>query len=166
MTTEQFWQTIDRARTGTTSMTPSASPEKLADILKAMPVEDLKSFLVHFYSRLVELNNWNLWGAGYVIAGGMSDDSFHYFRSWIVGKGQSAYDQALADPDQLGPWIDDDEVDNELLEYVALEILEARGVEEDPRDDIEASADDEPKGEAFDEDEVERSYPRLAAKFG
>jgi hypothetical protein len=31
------------------------------------------------------------------IAGGMSDDSFHYFRSWIVGK--NAFEVAMTDPD-------------------------------------------------------------------
>lgn len=166
MTIEQFWQTIDKARTGSNPMSPSASPEKLAEVLKPLPADDVKSFLFHFYSRLIELNRWNIWGAGYVIAGGMGDDSFHYFRSWIIGKGKAAFDQALSDPDSLGSWIDDEDVDNELLEYVALDILEANGIEDDPRDDIEESADDEPKGDPFDEDEVERSYPKLAAVFG
>jgi hypothetical protein len=75
-------------------------------------------------------------------------------------------EQALTDPDGLGPFVDTEEVDNELLEYVALEILESRGVEEDPREDVERSADDEPVGEAFDEDTVDEAYPRLAEQFG
>jgi hypothetical protein len=74
------------------------------------------------------LNNWRLWAAGYVIAGGMSDDGFHYFRSWIVGKGKKVFDIAMKDPDELGPFIDDTEVDNELLEYVAVEIAKARKI--------------------------------------
>lgn len=166
MTIEQFWHTIDKARTGTTPMSPSASPEKLAELLKPLGDEDVKSFLTHFYQQLVDLNHWNVWGAGYVIAGGMGDDSFHYFRSWLIGKGEKAVSLAKTDPDALVDYVDDAEVDNELLEYVALDILEDRGIEDDPRDAFEPSADDEPAGTAFDEDEVFGSYRRLSAKFG
>lgn len=166
MTIDQFWETVEKARGGSSPELPSTPPESLEKAIEKLPVEDVKEFLKHFYACLIELNRWNIWGAGYVIHGGMGDDSFHYFRSWIIGKGRSAYNQALADPDLLGPWIDDpEEVDNELLEYVALEVLESRGVEDDPREDVEGSPDDEPQGEPFDEEEVERSYPRLAAKF-
>jgi hypothetical protein len=31
----------------------------------------------------------------------MSDDSFEYFRSWVIGKGAEAVAQALTDPDGL-----------------------------------------------------------------
>lgn len=166
MTIEQFWQTIDKARTGSNPMSPSASPERLAEVLKPLSDEDVKSFMTHFYRLLMDLNHWNIWGAGYVIAGGMSDDSFHYFRSWLIGKGESVTALAKSDPDALIDYIDDADVDNELLEYVALDVLEARGIEDDPRDGFEASADDEPAGTAFDEDEVFGNYRRLSAKFG
>ncbi len=166
MTTDQFWQIIEEARGGSSPELASASSHDLAAILAKLSDEQVKEFVKHFYNCLIELNRWNIWGAGYVVSGGMGDDSYHYFRSWIIGKGRSAYNQALSDPDLLGPWIDNpEEMDNEELEYVALNVLESRGVEDDPRDDIEESPDDDPQGEPFDEDEVERSYPRLSAKF-
>jgi hypothetical protein len=113
----------------------------------------------------VELNRWDLWGAAYVIHGGMSDDSFHYFRSWLIGKGQTAVTQAMTDPDGLGPYIDDpEEVDNELLGYVAHEILEGRGLP-DPREEFEHSPDDEPTGTPFEEETVADQFPKLAATF-
>jgi len=43
----------------------------------------------------------------YVITGGMSDDSFHYFRSWILGKGRNLFEVAIKDPNELGPFVDD-----------------------------------------------------------
>ncbi len=170
MTLEQFWETIDQARgvrPGEKGQTvPSASPSKLLAILKDTPVDDVKSFMSLYYEQLIKLNHWNVWGAGYVIAGGMSDDGFHYFRSWLIGKGQAAVELALTDPDGLAPWIDDPEVDNELLEYVALEVLEAKGIEDDPRDDYEVSSDDEPEGKPFDEDAVFGQFRNLSARFG
>jgi hypothetical protein len=115
---------------------------------------------------MCDLNQWRLWAAGYVIAGGMSDDSFHYFRSWIIGKGQKVFEVAMKDPDELGPFIDNPEVDNELLEYVPVDLLKERGLEEDPRDRSDRRTDEEPKGEPFEEDTVVAAFPKLAALFG
>lgn len=165
-----FWRLIDEARPPLDhgqdkAKRPSASPDKLKAVLSVLPEDEVAAFMRFFYGELIRLNRWTLWGVGYVIAGGMSDDSFHYFRSWLVGKGQDAVDQALRDPDGLGPFVDDPEVDNELLEYVALDLLESRGFEGDPREDMEGSADDEPAGDPFDEDTVSEQFPRLAAQF-
>ncbi len=151
-----FWPTIKAS---------SGDPAKLTALLKDKSNEDVSAFGSTFYQLLINLNRWEIWGAGYVMAGGMSDDSFHYFRSWIIGKGEEAYETALKSPDDLGQFAgEDDDFDNELLEYVAVEILEERGVE-DPRESPDGFADDEPKGEEWDEDEVYAKYPKLAAQF-
>ncbi len=162
----EFWDLIAKARGTTSPGAPGATPEELRAVLEGLPSAEVARFEEHFYRKLCELNTWRLWGAGYVIAGGMSDDGFHYFRSWIIGKGQAAFELAKTDPDALGPLVDDPEVDNEELEYVALEVLESRGVEDDPRERCPDDPDDDPEGEPFDEDTVEGSYPRLAAQFG
>jgi hypothetical protein len=162
MTDERFWSIIDSAQGGSSS----ASPDRLADILGPLAKDEVSDFGLLFYNKICLLNSWRLWGAGYVIAGGMSDDSFHYFRSWIIGKGKNVYEIALTDPDQLGPFIDDPEVENELLEYVAIEVLEKRGIKEDPRDRADRTADFEPAGTPFEEDTVASSFPKLAAQFG
>jgi hypothetical protein len=148
---EKFWSVIDQARAGSSA---SASPERLSEILNRLGDDEVLDFGHMFYEKVCDLNKWRLWAAGYVIAGGMSDDSFHYFRSWIVGKGKSAFEVAMKDPDELGSLVDNNEVDNELLEYVAVNILEQRGVEEDPRDRSDRRADEEPTGEPFEEDTV------------
>ncbi len=159
---QDFWSVIDQARGKDTPKTPSAKPKALEKVLQSRPTDEVQEFMREFTRKLIELNRYDLWGAGYVIADGMGDDSFHYFRSWIIGKGMACYEAALKDPAALLPFIDDPEVDNELLEYVAIEVLESRGVAEDPRDDISASPDDEPTGEPFDEDAIFDRYPSLA----
>ena len=163
MADAQFWGLIDHARAGRAE---SASPERLSEILNRLSDDEVLDFGHTFYERVCDLNNWHLWAAGYVIAGGMSDDSFHYFRSWIVGKGKTVFEMAVTDPDQLGPYIDNNEVDNELLEYVSVKILKARGVDEDPRDRSDRRADGEPSGEPFEEDTVANAFPKLAGLFG
>lgn len=163
ITDDQFWSLIDQARAGNAA---SASPEGLGEILNRLSDDEILSFGHGFYEKICDLNQWRLWAAGYVIAGGMNDDSFHYFRSWIVGKGRIVFDVAMKDPDELGPFVDNAEVDNELLEYVAVNLLEQRGVEEDPRDRSHRRADEEPTGEPFEEGTVSAAFPKLAALFG
>jgi hypothetical protein len=163
MTDERFWALIDEARAGSSASVP---PKQLRKLLERLGDQDILEFGHKFYENLCDLNQWNLWAAGHVISGGMGDDSFHYFRSWIIGKGKIAFDLAMQNPDALAPFIDDDEVDNELLEYVALEVLEERGIKEDPRERANRSPDDEPKGEPFDEETVASRFPKIASRVG
>jgi hypothetical protein len=119
------------------------------------------------YENVCELNTWRLWGAGHVITSDMSADSFRYFRTWIVGVGKRVFETAKKDPDALGKFIDFDEdpinVDNESLEYVALEIFKERGRDLDPRGLSSSSADDEPLGFPFDLQTLAVDYPMLTA---
>jgi len=110
ITDERFWSVIDQARAGGSA---SASPERLSEILNRLSDDEILHFGHMFYEKICDLNKWRLWAAGYVIAGGMSDDSFHYFRSWIVGKGKNAFEVAMTDPDDLGPLVDNNEVDRQ-----------------------------------------------------
>jgi hypothetical protein len=163
MTDEQFWNLLDQARGHSSS---STEPGRLKTVLNLLSDDEVSDFGLMFYSKVCDLNNWRLWGAGYLIAGGMSDDGFHYFRSWIIGKGKQIFDVAMKDPDELGPFIDDTEVENELLEYVTSEILKERGSDIDAQNSASRNADADPTGEPFDEDTVANSFPKLARLFG
>jgi hypothetical protein len=169
MTEDRFWEIIDSARrpTGLGAGHPSADPKNLRAVLAPMGSDDIVGFMVAFIHRQLALNRWNIWGAGYVITGGMSDDSFHYFASWIIGKGRACFDAALRDPESLADFAAiAEDVDNELLEYVAIEILDKRGVP-DPRELVADSMDEsDPAGLPFDEDTVHAIFTRLAKKFG
>ncbi len=162
MTDERFWTLIDEARAGQPA---SASPTQLKKVLKKLADDEILEFGHKFYENLCDLNHWSLWAAGHVITGGMGDDAFHYFRSWIIGKGKAAFDFAIQNPDELAPLVDDPEVDNEPLEYVALGILDERGIKEDPRERSSRFPDDEPSGESFDEATVAQRFPKLGARL-
>ena len=163
MDKSEFYALIDSARENSSPTQPSVDAQALRDVLNELDDNVVAEFGAEFTRELIRLNRWSIWGAGYVIAGGMSDDSFHYFRSWLIGKGSDAVEQALTEPDGLGIYVDDIEVDNELIEYVAVELLEERGVQDDPRNAVDGSPDDEPVGDPFDEDTVEKDYPNLAS---
>jgi hypothetical protein len=172
VTDEQFWPIIDAARqaTGLSATSLTAHPLKLRNILSSLDDDELQDFCKTFYEKLCDLNKWDLWAAGYIIAGGMSDDSFHYFRSWVIGKGEQTFNAAMNNPASLDDFIaqgtSGDQLENEQLEYMGLELLERRGIRFDPRESVGRFADDEPEGTPFDEDEVMAKFPKLAARFG
>ncbi len=160
---ENFWQIIDQARGKSNAKTPSASPDALKRVLSTRSDEEVMQFGKEFIRKLAELNRWDLWGAGYVINGGMSDDSFEYFRAWIIGKGPDCFRTAIDNPGELAPFVDTREVENELLEYVTVEVLEARGIDQRPDEGLEGIVNGVPVGTPFDEDDVDDLYPKLAA---
>ncbi len=54
------------------------------------------------YDEVIEpAHQWLLWGAAYLIRGGCSDDSFDYFKGWLVAQGRTTFEAAVADPDSL-----------------------------------------------------------------
>jgi hypothetical protein len=158
----RFYELIDEARESAVPTAPSADPAALSDVLDELGDDELIGFHLAYLRQLERLNDWRVWGAGWAAARGMSDDAFHYFRSWLIGKGSEAVAVALSAPDELVDLLgeEDDELDNELLEYVALDLLDDRGLEVDAG---EIEPDGEPAGEEFDEDDVEAQYPQLDA---
>jgi hypothetical protein len=158
MDENEFWALIDRSRD------EDAEQEKaLEELLTGRPRDELEAFDRIYREQLARAYRWDLWGAGYVIAGGMSDDSFDYFCDWLIGRGREVFERALDDPESLADVAEDD-VEAEGLRYAVQEAYEATHDDELPISGPERP--DEPAGEEWDEDEVYERYPRLAAKFG
>lgn len=71
---------------------------------------------------LFDTYNSEMWCAGYIMNGGCSDDSFEYFRNWVISRGKEIYYNAKSNPDsligQLGSG--DDYYDFESFWYVSL----------------------------------------------
>ena len=166
MDRSRFYELIDEARPSPDPAAPSADPAELREVLERLDDDELIGFAAAFARELVRLNRWEIWGAGYAALGplgGIGDDGFHYFRCWIIGKGADAVDTALEDPDGLADHLGEEEGEdllNEELEYVATELLEDRGID---APEAEEEVDGHPAGDEFDEDLLERDYPRLSA---
>ncbi len=55
-----------------------------------------------------------------IMMNGCSDDSFDYFRGWLIAQGKDVYHAALRDPDSL--------VDVEAVKLFAQEVKESGGM--------------------------------------
>jgi len=160
----QFWKLIAQSKRGTTDCNEQA--ERLTELLKKLPPEEIYDFDRHFGRRRIEAYRWDLWAVAYIVNGGCSDDGFEYFRCWLIGQGQKAYETVLASPEKIIRWIKDDEQDTEAesLMYAAGYAYEAVMGKEIPATDVEYLKD--PVGEDWEEEDLERLFPRLCKKFG
>lgn len=171
MDTDEFWTLIDRSREGH-ERHPEGQAEALKDLLTGRSTAELQAFDKLYREHLVRAYTWDLWAAGYLHEGGMSDDAFEYFIDWLIGQGRAAFEQVLADPDSLADLAAavPGGLNNESLRYAADYAHEAThdGTELEFADDAPALPED-PAGEPWDEDDVdalEARFPRIAAKVG
>lgn len=174
MEVDRFWALVGAAREGLDLTDPEAAVEEqvaaLRSALTALPDRELLLFQERLHEQAARANDWTLWAAGYLAAGGMSDDAFDYFRLWLVLQGQTAFERLLAEPDELADlrWDAAGAAFGaaEAGGYLVAELLEERGA--DPGDAlVAASATGEPSGQPFDEDDADwftATFPRLTAR--
>lgn len=171
MNESEFWELIEQ------------SIQKCRDE-KHCQLEFLKSSLLemdstHIYDfeeilrkKIIECDDYKVMAAAKIIDGYVSDDSYIYFRCWLIGKGQFVYENAVRDPDTHSNHImDKNSCDFEELLYLATDAYSSKsGKEEDdtfPRDaciskgldyDFGAPAT---KGEDWNEEDLPNMYPKL-----
>jgi len=99
MTRDEFWNVIEEARysVGRSSDIPAWLEERLSQL----PENEIVDFGCHFQECRSAAYDARLWLAAVVILGGCSDDSFDYFRGWLISQGRKVFDGALTDPDSL-----------------------------------------------------------------
>jgi hypothetical protein len=106
----RFWSLIDdaRAATGRTSA-------MLARALAKLPPAEIMQFDAWFSAYYSATRREDLWCAVYAIRGGCGDDSFDYFRAWLVSRGEAALLAAVRDPESLADLIGGDDPRDESM---------------------------------------------------
>ncbi len=160
-----FWALIDASRVGN-EHDPDAQAIELTRLLTGRSRDELQGFDRLYCEQLARAHSWDLWGVGYLVAGGMGDDSFDFFRDWLVGRGRESFEHALLDADAFGSKIDPAaELEAEELRYSVQKAYEDTHGEELPLGEG-LEPEPEPTGQAWDEDEelLARRLPRTAAR--
>jgi len=173
MTDDKFWVLI--AKSLRPGLKRNRQLEALAAALRALSPSEIEAFESAFQRQVHKAYRWDLWGAAYVICGGASDDGFEYFLRWLISKGFAVFDAALANPDSLADVLPPDvegPADFEEFAYVARQVWEEKtGVDSLTDPDASFPAGGSPvsnqaKGAPFDEDHVDKDYPKLWKRFG
>ncbi|WP_369902133.1 DUF4240 domain-containing protein [Bacillus manliponensis] len=177
MTEELFWELIDMSKKK--SEYPEEQVEWLSTYLSRKPVREIIEF--DFILQTYHHNSYSshLWAAAYIIMGGCSDDSFDYFRAWLIVQGKDVFEAAIEDPETLIPtlkFIEEDDVPElEDLLFVAAGAYEEKTgkdfdeydelyhqIKEGPYDfpNIEFDWDDD------DDEGLKNKFPKLWGLYG
>jgi hypothetical protein len=100
MTHDQFWKIIGDA-CGSDAYSSDEWETKLTEALTNLSANEIIEWNHIFDDLAQQAYRTDLWAAAYLINGGASDDGFYYFRCWLIGMGQSIYNNAIADPVSL-----------------------------------------------------------------
>jgi hypothetical protein len=173
MDAARFWALIDESRElaegEDAASRADSQAEHLTELLKQRSTPEIEDFERLFMELMNESYRWDLWGAAYVIHGGCSDDGFDYFRAWVISQGQDAFRRVLADPEALLEFVkaepDPLEVvlEAESLMFAAADAYIARTAE-----DLDVPVPQrpaEPRGKAWEEDELPALFPKLWKHF-
>ncbi|MFC4144868.1 DUF4240 domain-containing protein [Micromonospora mangrovi] len=171
MRTDDFWQLIDRARTGAGE--PGAVAARAVALLAELPPEEIVGYAHHQQRVLAASYTVDLWGAAYLINGGASDDGFEYFRGWLMTQGRAVFAQAVRSPDALAELpqvraaaLSGEEFECEEMLSVPWDAYRKATATDLPADRDPVKVPDLNDFWDFDdEDEARRRLPKLAALF-
>jgi hypothetical protein len=100
MDTVFFWKIMDYAFAKAKFDNKLKEQTILDQLIKLTP-EQIQDFEIIFQQMNQKASTWNNMAAHTIIEGGSSDDTFYYFRCWLISLGQKNFDETLKDPDYL-----------------------------------------------------------------
>ena len=165
-----FWYLIDQSIDLTEELLADkqgldpidAQLSTLKKLLSKLSEDELVGFQEIVDYSMDQAYTWSLWGAAYLMMGGLSDDDFEYFRAGLILRGKEVYEGALAEPDSLAEHTEI-QLCEDLL-FLACEVYEERSGDGAIYDRYREVMNPEPAGEPFDEDDegyFREHYPRL-----
>lgn len=161
----QFWQLIEQSKNKAGDCEKQAA--KLQKLLSKLSAAEILGFDKIWTELHHESYRWDLWAVCYIVHGGASDDSFDYFRFWLVGQGRDYYEAAMLDPQRAADAIEPDDVaECEDLDYVAGVAYQEKTGEEIPVFDYHLQRPDNPLGNEWKEEDLPELHPDLWEKFG
>ncbi|MFI6843490.1 DUF4240 domain-containing protein [Kitasatospora sp. NBC_00085] len=165
-----FWQIIDDTREAAEG-DPDEQAERLVERLVQLTPDDVIDFARLFEARFQRAYRTDLWAAAYLLLDGASEDSFDYFRCWLIGQGRDVFEGGLHEPDDLADLLPDfdEEEDGEAedLGYAADEAYEQlTGL---PLPEVGERQPARPSGASLDFDDPDamaKRFPKLWERYG
>lgn len=126
MIEDHFWSIIEVSKNTNNDLDEYA--KNLSKNLSKLSTKEIVGF--HLREQKLRFDSYtsDLWCAGYIMNGGCSDDSFEYFRCWIIAQGKDAFYFSLKKPDYLASLYSTeiDDYDFEDMMYVASDAFEKK----------------------------------------
>ncbi|RFU69728.1 DUF4240 domain-containing protein [Bacillus sp. V59.32b] len=177
MTEEYFWGLLEKAKNKGEDQEEQF--EWLVTHLSKSPIKEIVRFDYIFNKHYKKSYTSDLWAAAYIVMGGCSDDSFDYFRAWLLYLGKDMYEEAIKDPESIIPHLEALEEEDmpdfeDILSLACLAYEEKTGLDPDDYYDLYTKLTDDAMLDSeleldWDEDDEERlrnKFPRLWEIYG
>ncbi len=128
MTEMHFWELLVTAKKKDDDLEEQL--EWLVSHLSKRSNKDLVLFDTLFNQKYVKSYTSNLWAAAFIIMGGCSDDSFDYFRAWLLYQGKEVYEMAIENPETILPHLKSVEENEDVPELESLLYIASMAYEE------------------------------------
>ncbi len=119
-----FWAIVERSLQNSTSSNGQLA--YLTSELEALSPSDIVAFQKRMNILFNDINTSKLWSVAFSIKNGCSDDSFDYFKSWVISKGKDIYYVAKNNPDRLADTTYAEYCEFEIFGYVAIDAFEKK----------------------------------------
>ncbi len=163
MDSGNFWQIIATSESRSSGDYEKQQTELEKELLKLTAIEILE-FDNKFRALKGEVYNWDFWAAAYIINGGCSDDCFSDFRGWLIGRGETIFENAVKDINTLVQLEYTNDGDWEGLSYIPSDAYEKKTGNDMPQGVRESL---EINGEEWSEegDDLRNKYSELWKRF-
>lgn len=168
-----FWEIIEKSL----SVPEEDQENEIQKRLSEFSLDDIVHFEIIMRELLFEIDDYKTIAVLKIITKYVSDDSYLYFRCWLISKGQKVFNTILQQPDDLAEIVDASTFpDFENLLYVADDAYRLKtGVDEEdenlPRNialdkglDYDFAAPPT-KGTDFRNEDLPQLYPKLWSIF-
>ncbi len=119
MDEHEFWIIVDYASNRSDGKTRKQA-QVITQKLSQYTPEQIVDFEVILSKKIIAANDFKIIAADKIIDGSVSDDTFLYFRCWLIGLGEKIFEQTIKNPDYLADVIEQGVVpDFEDLLYVS-----------------------------------------------
>jgi hypothetical protein len=167
MTIDQFWSIV-----GSVHVAGGGDMKRkcklIGEELRKLSAEEARSFSDYYEDLFYRAYSYELWDAAALICGGCSDDSFMDFRHTLISMGREIYEKAMSNPDSLAELdLDSESASFEGYQYAVSHACEdvMRGEGKGESESHRQKHPKKPTGTRSKEWELEKRFPKLAAKY-
>lgn len=100
MNEDEFWDLIEKTKQESYGNC-SSQTELLIKILSEKSIEEILDYTKNFWKLFLQSYTSELWAMAHILNGGCSNDTFDYFRGWLIAQGRNLYEIFMKHPDEV-----------------------------------------------------------------
>lgn len=115
---DQFWSIIETSKKSSGDQEDFA--QSIMNVLSELSPTEIIGFKLREEKLRFDSYTSDVWCAAYIMNRGCSDDSFEYFRCWLIAQGKDVFYTTLKNPDSLADLYSSEIEDYDFEDFMYL----------------------------------------------